>query len=203
MKWHIFLIPVVGAVIGWITNVIAIKLIFWPYQPLRIPLTNFWLQGLIPKRRSEMARNVGEVIEKELFSIDDLLEYLNNAETQQRTALLITNAVRDHLIERLPSFIPHSIRDFLASLLEDIVRREAPVILGKLVLEIGDELKEKIKVGEIIEEKMNKFDLKKLENVVLQVATRELKHIEFLGAVIGFFIGLAQVGLLLVLERIN
>ena len=44
----------------------------------------------------------------------------------------------------------------------------------------------------MIEDRINQFDLGKLEEIILSVADRELKHIEYLGAVIGFVIGLAQ-----------
>ena len=43
-----------------------------------------------------------------------------------------------------------------------------------------------IKIGDIVEEKINKFDLIKLENLIINITKRELKQIEYLGGVIGF-----------------
>ncbi|HHT62958.1 MAG TPA: DUF445 family protein, partial [Clostridia bacterium] len=42
------------------------------------------------------------------------------------------------------------------------------------------------------QEKLNSYDLHELERVILLIASRELKHIEILGAVLGFAIGLVQ-----------
>ena len=48
----------------------------------------------------------------------------------------------------------------------------------------------------MIEEKINAFDLIKIEEITLKIAQRELKHIEVLGGVLGAIIGLLQ-GILL------
>jgi len=52
----------------------------------------------------------------------------------------------------------------------------------------------------IVEEKIMAFNLLKLEKVVLSIAEKELKHIEILGGVLGFIIGLFQ---LLVLNLLS
>ena len=45
----IALLASIGGVIGYITNVLAIKLIFRPIEPIKIPILNFEIIGLIPK----------------------------------------------------------------------------------------------------------------------------------------------------------
>ena len=78
--------PLVGAVIGYITNDIAIRMLFRPHQPkfvfgIRIPFT----PGIIPKEKGRIAEALGnsistnlmnqEVLEKNLLS-DDMIEKL-------------------------------------------------------------------------------------------------------------------------------
>ena len=46
-------------------------------------------------------------------------------------------------------------------------------------------------------EKVQAFDLDRLENMILEIATRELRAIEILGGVLGVLIGLIQVGILM------
>ena len=70
------LMPVIGALIGWWTNLFAIKLIFWPINPIKLPLFNIEFQGLIPKRRLDISKNIGDVLEKEILSSDDIVERL-------------------------------------------------------------------------------------------------------------------------------
>ncbi|NPV27094.1 MAG: DUF445 family protein [Firmicutes bacterium] len=49
-------IPLISALIGWLTNVIAIRLLFRPVEPIKLPLLNYELQGLIPRRQAEIAK---------------------------------------------------------------------------------------------------------------------------------------------------
>ncbi|EYE89415.1 hypothetical protein Q428_02875 [Fervidicella metallireducens AeB] len=75
-----FLVPVViGAVIGYITNWLAIKMLFRPYEEkrifgIKIPFT----PGLIPKERFRIARSVGETVGTHLLSSDMLAEALQS-----------------------------------------------------------------------------------------------------------------------------
>ena len=61
--------PLLGGVIGYITNGIAIKMLFRPLKPVyvfgkQLPFT----PGLIPKEKTRIARSVGNVISKELLN---------------------------------------------------------------------------------------------------------------------------------------
>ncbi|WP_077623152.1 DUF445 domain-containing protein [Sediminibacillus massiliensis] len=60
---------VIGAVIGGLTNSLAIKMLFRPYQPKfigkwKVPFT----PGLIPKRRDELARQLGKMVVDHLLT---------------------------------------------------------------------------------------------------------------------------------------
>jgi uncharacterized membrane protein YheB (UPF0754 family) len=50
----------------------------------------------------------------------------------------------------------------------------------------------------MVEDKINSLDIAELEGMILDIASRELKHIELLGGVLGFLIGIIQ-GLLLLI----
>ena len=67
----ILILSLVGGIIGWLTNILAIKLMFRPINPMKIPILNIEILGLIPKRKNEIAENIGEVVATELLSIDD------------------------------------------------------------------------------------------------------------------------------------
>ena len=70
----IMILAIVGGIIGYITNVIAIKLIFRPIEPIKIPIINKEIIGLIPKRKSEIAQNIGQVNQDELIDIHELIK---------------------------------------------------------------------------------------------------------------------------------
>jgi len=70
----ILILASIGGIIGYVTNVVAIKLIFRPIEPIKIPIINKEIIGLIPKRKAEIAMNIGEVIQEEFLSLDEILE---------------------------------------------------------------------------------------------------------------------------------
>ena len=51
---------------------------------------------------------------------------------------------------------------------------------------------ERINIQEMVENKINELDLYQLEELIIKVAKKELKHIEILGLVLGFLIGIIQ-----------
>lgn len=74
MNWQWIIPPLMGAVIGWITNEIAVKMLFRPLRPKylfgkKLPMT----PGLIPKEQARLARSVGDMIQQELLA-EDVLE---------------------------------------------------------------------------------------------------------------------------------
>ena len=60
-------LPLTGALIGWITNLLAIRLLFHPRRPLRLWPLPFKIQGLLPKRREELAENIADIVSEQLF----------------------------------------------------------------------------------------------------------------------------------------
>ena len=70
----ILILAVIGGLIGYITNVIAIKLIFRPINPIKIPILNIEIIGLIPKRKVEIATNIGTIIEDQFLSVDEIID---------------------------------------------------------------------------------------------------------------------------------
>jgi len=63
--------PLLGAFIGYLTNALAIRMLFRPLQRWRvlgipIPLT----PGIIPRRRSELAHNIGTMVARELLTAE-------------------------------------------------------------------------------------------------------------------------------------
>ncbi|PNZ28474.1 DUF445 domain-containing protein [Staphylococcus rostri] len=90
----ILFMMVIGAVIGGVTNMIAVKMLFHPFKPYyifgrRVPFT----PGLIPKRRGEIATKIGQVVEDHLLTESLIREKLNAPEMQQTIRQTVANQV--------------------------------------------------------------------------------------------------------------
>lgn len=91
---HIIGPPVIGGIIGYITNYIAIKMLFRPLMPImigrfRVPFT----PGIVPKRKDALASTLGEAVVAKFFNADDLeivfmSDYFKNAVSDSVVTLL-------------------------------------------------------------------------------------------------------------------
>lgn len=187
----------IGGVIGWITNVLAIKMLFRPVYPIKIPLTVIYLQGLLPKRRAEIAASVGETVEKELINIDEILEKLSNDENRAIALNTVKMAISDKIGRKMPLLIPVIIKNSIVQYIEEQIDKEAPNLMEGLIKELYEKASKEIEIGKMIEDKINQIDLIKLEEITISIAKKELKHIEILGGILGALIGLFQ-GIILI-----
>lgn len=83
--WKLITTPLIGAVIGYITNWIAVKMLFRPRKEVllfgkRLPFT----PGVIPKGKARLARAVGRAVEQQLLTEEVLREVLLSEEKRQR-----------------------------------------------------------------------------------------------------------------------
>lgn len=65
--------PMVGAFIGYMTNYVAIRMLFRPLKPwrvlgIRVPMT----PGVIPSKRHQLAENIGSMVGGHLFTSEDV-----------------------------------------------------------------------------------------------------------------------------------
>lgn len=188
----IALLSFVGGLIGWVTNILAIKLIFRPLQPIKIPYIPIVIQGLIPKRREEIAKSIGSTIEEELVSIDELIDRVITEDNKREMLFTIKLKISRVVDEKLPPIIPTSIRKGITGYIGDIIDKEGANFISDLSNKLVIKAKNSIKIGAIVEEKINNLDLENLERIILSIAQKELKHIEWLGAILGFIIGFFQ-----------
>ena len=97
---HFIIPPLIGAVIGYFTNLIAVKMLFFPREETRlfghrIPFT----PGAIPKGKARLAKSAGKIVQDELFTREDI------------SSKMLTEEVERPLIERAMAILDQDIRD--------------------------------------------------------------------------------------------
>jgi len=190
MWLRLIMIPLISAAIGYITNVVAVKMLFRPRYPKRFL---FWtIQGVLPKRQADLAKGVGEVVEREFISMSDLLDKANTPELQETLVTTVVSAVKQRIDDVMPKFIPPGVTGKLGDLVEGVLRREAQAIIRAAIENGRQRILEDVKIGKIIEDKINEYEVADAEGLVMEVAARELRFIEVMGGVLGIFIGLVQ-----------
>lgn len=197
----LWLLPVVGALIGWVTNVIAVRMLFRPKRPVRVPLTSLTLQGVLPRRHADLAASIGRTVSEELLPVAELVKRLDVAAIKEEMVAAVSEHVDRRLDTRVPKWLPSGVRTSLSSYLRGVVAKEADDLLNTLMADFEGRISGKIDVEALVTEKLLQLNLDQLESLAVRIAGRELHAVILLGGVLGFFIGLLQmlfVGVLLV-----
>ena len=198
MNWNINwfnlgLIVFIGCFIGWITNYIAIKLLFHPRKQHNILF--FKIQGLIPKRQALLSKKIAQIVDKKLFSMNDIMSCMDSLEFESEirniACQIVEKKLQKEILEQIPllamfvndEFIK-KIEDYIVDVLEENKEELINIFMNKL--------EKSVNVAEIIEKKINNFSLSELEKIIYEVSKKELKHIEYIGAFLGAIIGLIQ-----------
>lgn len=190
-------LALIGALIGWITNILAIKLLFKPIVPFNI--LGIKIQGLIPKRREEIAKNIGDIVENELLSMNDIIDNVLTEKNIEEVKYILKTRTKEAISKKVPSIIIAPFKDKICLYVDSVVDEESDNIIAELTNKLNGDNENGIRLASIVEEKVNSFELDKIENIIISVAKKELKHIEVLGGVLGFLIGIVQGVMVLVI----
>ena len=141
--------PLVGGVIGYITNDVAIRMLFRPHQPkyifgMHVPFT----PGIIPKEKYRIAQAVGETISDNLMNQEVLEKNLLSKEMIGKIVGTIDKFIsqQQHNPETLESFLSHYLtRRELQSMRESAEGDLAKILYKKLNDEsVGTKISHKI-----------------------------------------------------------
>jgi uncharacterized membrane protein YheB (UPF0754 family) len=87
-----WVLPIGGVIIGWVTNWVALWMIFEPVEPHRIgPLK---LHGLFIRRQPEVSEVYGEIIAEDIVTLGNMGEELLHGPRADRTRQMIEDAMR-------------------------------------------------------------------------------------------------------------
>ena len=98
--------PLAGAIIGYVTNAVAIKMLFRPLREirllgLRLPFT----PGILPRQRHILAEGIGRMVERELLTPEVLRERLNRPAVREE----VQRSLSRHTAEILSTALEKSI----------------------------------------------------------------------------------------------
>jgi uncharacterized membrane protein YheB (UPF0754 family) len=187
-------IPVVSALIGWITNWVAVKMLFKPKNPWK--LFGMTIQGIFPRHQLDIADKIGRMVADELLSVKDIREKVSSTDQLSELKGMMEKKIDEYLHVTFPSQYPITAVVF-GEKRRNKLRAELLVEMEKAAPEIihayMDRVEESFDVAALISEKVAALDVDKLENLIFKILEKELAFIEWIGALMGFAIGILQV----------
>lgn len=158
--------PVIGAVIGYCTNYIAVKMLFRPLKPVKIGNKTLpFTPGIIPKGQGRMARALGQAVGEHLLTKEDFEKMLLSED--------IKNAVVDAVLQKI-----EKLKDTEASLEEFLSQYTGQEEYDLMRDKLEDYITEKITEG------VENLDI---GAIIVEEGTKEIKE-KFKGGMLSMFL---------------
>jgi uncharacterized membrane protein YheB (UPF0754 family) len=186
-------LPFIAALIGWLTNFLAIKMLFHPKKNIRILFIN--IQGIFPKRQKVLAERLGKIVANDLFSFRDIKDRFTSTATASEINKVLDEKLEDFLDSKLKTMMPMLsmfINNDTKTRIKDTLHLEFQNILPDILNKYSEKLERDIDIQQIVFEKVSAFSSDKFEEIINSIMKKEFKVIEVIGGVLGFIIGLIQ-----------
>jgi len=175
---------IVGALVGYVTNVVAVRLLFHPYRPVKMPVLGLRVQGLLPAKRDELAKRLGELAE----------EYMKTPKLQKELQRNMEKVIREALEQSLHRLLARNPVVYAAAVqyiprIADGVSRQVASPLLESILPAATS---RLDVAGMVAERIRDLDPREIEMLFRQIAGRELRFIEIAGLALGAMIGLIE-----------
>lgn len=191
--WLYLSLPVIAAIIGYVTKVLAIRMMFQPLEFMGWKPYLGW-QGIVPKKAEKMAGIAVDTMTSKLISPEEIFARLDPDRVAREIEAPLLAAVQDITRDVMAQYQPglwETLPQFLRDKLIRRVQAESPEVVAQVMTEIRDN------IG-------NLFDLKHMvitnlvrNKALLNRIFKEVGHEEFRffgnsGLYFGFLIGLIQ-----------
>ena len=191
--------PFIAAFTGWFTTWIAIFMLFHPRKPINF--LGLKIQGIFPKRQRQVAEKLGVMVASELIHFDEIAVQLQDPAMLSGLTPTIEKHLDNFLQVKLKEKMP-VISMFVGTGTLDKIKEgmleEIEILLPEIIAQYTSSLSSKIDIEKMVTEKVSNFSSDKLEQILLSVMKKEFRFIELIGGVLGFVIGLIQMGLALI-----
>jgi uncharacterized membrane protein YheB (UPF0754 family) len=184
-------IPVISAIVGWSTNFLAVKMMFYPIEFIGIKPFLGW-QGLIPAKRQEMAEIEVELVLGKLLSVQELASRIDPVELtkaiQRRLKQVLRRIVNDVMQESAPQLWA-SMPVYGKNLVYARIEADIPNIVHKMVDDFKHNIEEIVDIKELVVTQL--VDSPELINeIFLKSGAKEFPFIERSGLWFGLLFGL-------------
>jgi uncharacterized membrane protein YheB (UPF0754 family) len=189
----VYLIPFISAFIGWITNWVAIKMLFHPRQPVNLGF--YTLQGIFPKRQQQFAEKLGKLVAEELLSFEDIRQKLTDPQKIKSIIPLVEDHLEHFLRKKLPDAMPvlsMFIGDSTIQQIKTVLVAELDSLFPLMIEQYLQSTKNDLDLESIVRTKVAAFSSDKLEQILNSIMSKEFRFVEIIGGVLGFVIGLIQ-----------
>lgn len=183
-------IPLISAFVGWSTNFLALKMMFYPMEFIGIKPIFGW-QGLIPAKRKEMAEIAAELVLGKLLNASELAAKLDAKELtkgiERRLKQVLRKTVNDVMRESAPQLwaaLPVHAKNLVYMRIE----ADIPKVVDNMVDDFKHNVEEIIDVKELVVTKLTESP-EIINEIFLKSGEKEFPFVEHSGFIFGLLFG--------------
>jgi uncharacterized membrane protein YheB (UPF0754 family) len=193
-NWIVLLIPLISALVGWFTNVVAIKMMFHPVEFIGIPPYLGW-QGVIPANAMRLAKVSNALITQKLLSLRQLFDQTFNADSFAGKLGVVIDEVTEQVIDEVAHKHAEAMWDnageFMQNKVRDHVRAEIIEVSRAIAMDMADDIDSIMDIEKTVLEAMERHK-SLMGEMFYEVGRQEFRFIERSGLYFGFLFGLFQ-----------
>lgn len=193
-QWWLYLsMPLIAAVIGYVTKIAAVRMMFQPLEFVGIKPYLGW-QGVIPRKAEKMASIAVDVITKRLITVEEIFQRLDPKEIANQIEKPMLNAVEQITREVLSQHQPglwEMLPNFARERLIKRVQAEAPQVVAQVMTDLRSNIGQVFDLKHLVISALLRDKLL-LNRVFAEVGRKEFRFFGHSGLVFGFIIGLVQ-----------
>jgi uncharacterized membrane protein YheB (UPF0754 family) len=191
-------LPVAGVLVGYLTNWIALRLIFQPMYPHQIGPFN--IQGLFMRRQPEVADVYAKVIADDVVTMSNVSDELLRGPRSDRTRALVRSRLRPAVdralgAARLPVRVAFGVREY-ESVRESLATEAVDVTMAPL-RDPGFEGRQSAAVRELLARRMRQLPEPDFAELLRAAVEEDEWMLILLGGVLGFIAGCLQIAFVL------
>ena len=193
-SYLLYTLPFVAAIIGWFTNMLAVKMLFHPKEPVNFYF--FKIQGIFPKKKNVLAERIGKLVAEDLLSMKDIQKILNQQENVDLINKTIEEKLDFYLSNTFPKkypmlsfFVGDKSKDKIKAAMMEEMETMGPEVMQKAF----ENLESSLDIEEFIKDRVSNFSTDQIEKLIQGILSTEFAFIEWVGAIVGFIVGVAQV----------
>ncbi|AXQ29163.1 DUF445 family protein [Solimonas sp. K1W22B-7] len=194
-NWFLYAsMPFVAAIIGYVTKIVAIRMMFQPIEFIGIKPPFLGWQGIVPRKAAIMASIACDTMTSKLIKPSDIFDRLDPDRIAEEIEKPLLEAVEDITREVAEQYAPglwEAAPEAVKRMIISRIQEEAPEIVKQIMLDIKANINSVFDLKDMVVSNLLR-DKPLLNRIFLEAGHGEFRFIRNSGLFFGFAIGCVQ-----------
>ncbi len=186
-------IPIISGIVGWGTNVLALKMTFYPLEFWGIKPYIGW-QGIIPSKAKKMAKISVDLWTTKLIDVKELFAQLDPeqvADEMRPQFDRISQEIMDSVMGEQSPDVWNKIPESVKRMTYARISRDMPDVVSEIMVDLKENIEDVFNIEEMVVNRLT-ADKQLMVEMFLNCGKEEFKFIERSGFYFGFLFGVVQ-----------